>query len=201
MARNVKSNLEALGLEVDIITNQNDIKKTRYIDEKSKQMVLRVDEHDYCDAVDLNLLDFKNDKYEAIIISDYCKGFLNEENIEQVCNYDNVFIDTKKNIDDWILSANFIKINELEYNRNEKKLSSDEFKESLIVTLGSKGCRYNNEIFTVDKVLVSDVSGAGDTFMAGLVAEYVNSKDIYRSIDYAQECSIKVVSQLGVVTV
>ena len=28
-----------------------------------------------------------------------------------------------------------------------------------------------------------------------------NSKDIYRSIDYAQECSIKVVSQLGVVTV
>ena len=201
MAKNVKSNLEALGLEVDIITNTNDIKKIRYIDEKSNQMVLRVDEHDYCEPVDLNLLDFEDDKYKAIIISDYCKGFLKEENIKYICNYDNVFIDTKKNIGDWILLADFIKINELEYKRNEKKLSSNQFKENLIVTLGSKGCRYNNKIFTVDKVSVSDVSGAGDTFMAGLVAEYVNSKDIYKSIDYAQQCSIKVVSQLGVATV
>tara|TARA_R110001592_G_scaffold131044_1_gene344619 strand:+ start:106 stop:834 length:729 start_codon:yes stop_codon:yes gene_type:complete len=201
MAKNVKSNLEALGLEVDIITNKNDIKKVRYIDEKSNQMVLRVDEHDYCQPVDLNLLDFEDDKYQAIIISDYCKGFLSEENIKHICNYDNVFIDTKKNIDNWILSADFIKINELEYKRNKKKLSSDEFKEKLIVTLGSDGCRYNNQRFKVDKVSVSDVSGAGDTFMAGLVAEYVKSKNIYKSIDFAQQCSIKVVSQLGVATV
>ena len=201
MAKNVKSNLEALGLEVDIITNKNDIKKVRYIDEKSNQMVLRVDEHDYCQPVDLNLLDFEDDKYQAIIISDYCKGFLSEENIKHICNYDNVFIDTKKNIDNWILSADFIKINELEYKRNKKKLSSDEFKEKLIVTLGSDGCIYNNQRFKVDKVSVSDVSGAGDTFMAGLVAEYVKSKNIYKSIDYAQQCSIKVVSQLGVATV
>ena len=48
MAKNVKLNLEALGLEVDIITNSNDIKKIRYIDDKSNQMVMRVDEHDYC---------------------------------------------------------------------------------------------------------------------------------------------------------
>ena len=39
MAKNGVRNLEALGCEVDIITNSNDIKKIRYIDDKSNQMV------------------------------------------------------------------------------------------------------------------------------------------------------------------
>ena len=97
MAKNVKSNLEALGLEVDIITNPNDIKKIRYIDDKSNQMVMRVDEHDYCEPVNQYHLDFDEKKYDAIIISDYCKGFLSEKDIEYICNYKNVFIHKKRN--------------------------------------------------------------------------------------------------------
>ena len=76
----------------------NDIKKTRYVDDKSNQMVMRVDEHDYCEEIDNDMLKYVVDnKFDAIIISDYCKGFLLEEDIQYICdNCDNVFIDTKK---------------------------------------------------------------------------------------------------------
>ena len=40
MARNVKSNLEALGVDADIITNLDDIKKIRYVDDKSNHCLL-----------------------------------------------------------------------------------------------------------------------------------------------------------------
>ena len=56
MARNVSNNVEALGMTIYTITNKNNIVKTRYVDNRSGQMVLRVDEHDYCDRIDEVLL-------------------------------------------------------------------------------------------------------------------------------------------------
>ena len=46
MAGNVVANLQALGAEVDLITNEDPIRKVRYVDERYNQMVLRVDEND-----------------------------------------------------------------------------------------------------------------------------------------------------------
>ena len=43
MAWNVFSNLKAFGLSVFMLTNEEKIIKTRYIDEKSNQQILRVD--------------------------------------------------------------------------------------------------------------------------------------------------------------
>ena len=40
MAKNVANNVEALGCTIYTITNPNSIKKVRYVDEKSKQLVL-----------------------------------------------------------------------------------------------------------------------------------------------------------------
>ncbi len=101
MAKNVKSNLEALGVKVDIMTNTNGIKKIRYVDERSNQMVLRVDEHDYCRQINRQELANVNG-YDAVIISDYCKGFLQEKHIEYICEKcNNVFIDTKKQLGNW----------------------------------------------------------------------------------------------------
>ena len=82
MANNVVKNVEALNSTVYSITNKNSIKKIRYVDDKSNQMVLRVDEHDYCDRIDeLLLSSIQNNKcyismsgeveVDAIIISDY----------------------------------------------------------------------------------------------------------------------------------
>ena len=69
MAKNVKTNLEALNIKVDIVTNKNDIRKIRYIDDKSNQMILRVDENDYCREINKKELKFIIDnEFDAIII-------------------------------------------------------------------------------------------------------------------------------------
>ena len=52
MAKNVSKNIESLESTVYTITNKNSIKKIRYVDKKSNQLVLRVDEHDYCKRID-----------------------------------------------------------------------------------------------------------------------------------------------------
>ena len=49
MAANVVKNLEALGAEVDFVTNEKEIRKTRFVDIRYNQMVLRVDENDKCE--------------------------------------------------------------------------------------------------------------------------------------------------------
>jgi sugar/nucleoside kinase (ribokinase family) len=53
----------------------------------------------------------------------------------------------------------------------------------------------------VERVNCKDMSGAGDTFMSGLVCEWVRSKDINRAINFAQDCATKVVQKLGVCTI
>tara|TARA_Y100001973_G_scaffold60258_1_gene88631 strand:+ start:305 stop:1045 length:741 start_codon:yes stop_codon:yes gene_type:complete len=204
MAKNVVSNLKALGLDVDVITNPNDIKKIRYIDDKSNQMVLRVDEHDYCEEVDNDMLEYVvNNEFDAIIISDYCKGFLLEEDIQYICdNCDNVFIDTKKQLGDWIKNANFIKINDLEHKKNFDVIPNyPELNDKLIVTQGKHGCIYQKKVYPTKEVPVKDVSGAGDTFLAGLVYEYIKTNDIEKAIEFAQKCTTEVVQKLGVSTI
>ena len=218
MAKNVANNVEALDMHIHTVTNKNSITKIRYVENRSGQMVLRVDEHDYCERIDKSLLEgltknrFKRppfgfdkqreDHYDAIIISDYCKGFLEEDDIQFICeNNDNVFVDTKKKLGEWIKDADFIKINELEYQKNHEVLSENEFEEKLIVTLGSKGCRYNGKDFLVKEVPVKDVSGAGDTFIAGLVRGYLDTNNIESAIEFAQKCTTHVVQQHGVATV
>ena len=57
------------------------------------------------------------------------------------------------------------------------------------------------ETFSVNEVSVKDVSGAGDTFMAGLVVKYIKTLDIKESIHFAQECTTTVVQKIGVVTI
>ena len=212
MARNVSHNIEALEMHISTITNKNGIVKKRYVENRSGQMVLRVDEHDYCERIDKKVLeDIRDNKckpyfsgstdVDAIIISDYCKGFLEEDDIQFICeNNDNVFVDTKKKLGKWIESADFIKINELEYKKNHEMLSNG-FEEKLIVTLGSKGCRYRNTVYSVPEVPVKDVSGAGDTFLAGLVRGYLDTGNIVEGIRFAQECTTIVVQKHGVAVV
>jgi D-beta-D-heptose 7-phosphate kinase/D-beta-D-heptose 1-phosphate adenosyltransferase len=212
MARNVSHNVEALEMHISTISNKNGIVKRRYVDNRSGQMVLRVDEHDYCERIDKEVLEtIRNNKckphfndvteVDAIIISDYCKGFLEEDDIQFICeNNDNVFVDTKKKLGKWIEFADYIKINELEYKKNHEILS-DGFEDKLIVTLGSKGCRWNGKEFLVEEVPVKDVSGAGDTFLAGLVRGYLDTQDISKAIQFAQKCTTIVVQKHGVATV
>jgi len=126
MARNVKNNLVALGADVHIISNDNGMKKVRYVDTNSNQMIMRLDENDVCGRIE-NLRDMSFSDYDAIVISDYDKGFLHVDDIQYICEkYEDVFIDTKKEIDDWIMNVKYIKINSIEYNNNVKYIKRND---------------------------------------------------------------------------
>lgn len=219
MAGNVVANLKSLGAEVDLITNSTLIKKIRFVDERYNQMVLRVDENDFCDRIDFSNIkldqegktlntsnltsEYINENYSAIVISDYCKGFLEEEDIKKLSEYNiPTFMDTKKFLGEWCLNVDFIKINSLEHEKNFERLPEyPDLLDKLIITKGKYGCEYKSKIHPTEEVPVKDVSGAGDTFMSGLVFEYVKSKDIEKAIDFAQECTTKVVQKSGVSTI
>ena len=111
--------------------------------------------------------------------------------------HDCVFLDTKRALGPWCENVKFIKINNYEY-EDTKHLLTDDIREKLIVTLGHEGCSYLDKIFPVDKVEIKDVTGAGDTFMAGLVAEYIKTRNIERAIIFANQCATKVVQRRGV---
>ena len=70
-----------------------------------------------------------------------------------------------------------------------------------IVTKGNEGCLFQNKMYETEDVQVKDISGAGDTFLAGLVVEYLKSNDIVKSIKFAQECTKIVVQKHGVSTI
>ena len=209
MALNVYNNFLSLGVEVNIVTNKkSQIRKVRYVDNRSSQMVLRIDENDDCEEIDeitrMHICNnqYQNKTYDAIVISDYCKGFLSKTDIELLCKSNkNVFVDTKKQLGKWIEHATFIKINSFEYKKNYEYFHNSEFTNKLIITLGSKGCRYNGKDFSVKEVPVKDVSGAGDTFLAGLVYGYLDTNSIYKAIKFAQKCTTIVVQKHGVSTV
>jgi bifunctional ADP-heptose synthase (sugar kinase/adenylyltransferase) len=202
MAGNVVANLKALGAEVDFITNKTEIRKIRYVCSKYNHLLLRVDENDTCEKIDI--VPFKTGIYNAVIISDYCKGFLTEEDIEIISkSFDcPIFLDTKKILGNWAHNINFIKINYHEYERNKEILKNDLIlSNKTIVTRGKYGCDYQNKNYPTVDVPVKDVSGAGDTFLSGLVIEYARSKDINKAIQFAQECTTIVIQKSGVSTI
>lgn len=208
MAGNVVANLNSLGINTFFISNETPILKKRFVDERSGQILLRVDENDKTERISNTTLGkvknnkFNNSKIDAIIISDYDKGFLEENDIKFICeNNHNVFIDTKKVLGKWCKEATFIKINHVEYQHTEYTLEELNIKDKLIITLSSKGCMHKDKVYPVKKVQIRDVSGAGDTFLSGLVSEYVLSNNIESAIKFAQECATIVVQKPGVSTI
>jgi len=204
MAGNVVRNIEALGHKVDFITNVDEIKKIRYVCSKYNHLLLRVDENDSCQPITQEVLDrIKWGNYDAVIISDYCKGFLSEQDIEWISiQHHLVFLDTKKILGDWAHEVDFIKINYNEYENNSYILSKDNIlADKTIVTKGKHGCTYQKIDYPTKEVSVKDVSGAGDTFLAGLVVEYARSRNMKSAIDFAQECTTIVVQKTGVSTI
>jgi bifunctional ADP-heptose synthase (sugar kinase/adenylyltransferase) len=199
MAYNVYRNLQSLGVKCEIYTNDNhrDIKKTRFIDEKTNHMFMRLDENDLdFKRCDLNKIDFY--LYDAIIVSDYNKGFLFDEDIEFIGqSHEHVFLDTKKILSDWCKSMLYIKINLDEYEKT-KHMLDDEIYKKLIITSGAGGAEHNKIIYPVDRVEIKDTSGAGDTFVAGCVTEFLKTKNIVKAINFANDCATKVVQKKGV---
>lgn len=198
MAMNVFNNLQSLGADVSIHTNENwaQVTKTRFVDKKTNYILMREDQNDgQFGRCDLDLIDFSN--FDAVIISDYNKGFLERNDIKEICKrHSLVFLDTKKEIGKWCECVTFIKINNYELQKAREVTAK--LKERLVVTLGPAGASHKNTIYPVPSVEIKDLSGAGDTFVAALTVKYVETKDIGEAIKFANDCATIVVQKHGV---
>lgn len=211
MAYNVFKNLKAMKPKnnVDYIVSKKAPVKTRFVDDKTNHYFLRMDSAEKWDRIqftDTNLSKIR--KADCIIISDYNKGFLNESDIlliREVNKNAIIFLDTKKIVSKKILqSVQFLKMNQTEWHNNLqhenfKKFAYSKLHSKIIVTLGDEGAMYNCELYESKEVVKTlDVSGAGDTFLAGLAHSYMESWDIKKSIDIANRYASEVVKKRGV---
>ena len=206
MAGNVVENLRALGVrKTELITNNEQIQKTRYVETKSNQMLLRVDGNDkVSNSFDYRKVDF--DSYDAVIVADYDKGYLTYQDIGKIGENSKLsFIDTKKTIGsgDYFKDYTFVKMNEEEWdNCVSKGAIYSDWKNNLIVTMSERGCMYDEKRYPVDNTIeVRDLSGAGDTWMASFVMKYVETSNIDTSIIFANDNATIVVQKRGVTTI
>lgn len=189
MAGNVSNNLQALGVEVTTFFGPESV-KIRLIDEKSHQHLLRIDKDSKTDPLSA-ATEFPD--ADAIVISDYNKGFVSYELIEHLAATSEIpiFVDTKKT--DLARFKNCIlKINEIEY---KNRISEPQ---EVIVTHGNSGVVYKNKRFPVPKVPTFDVCGAGDTFLSALVYKYLYTYDMNEAIQFAIRASSITVQHVGV---
>jgi bifunctional ADP-heptose synthase (sugar kinase/adenylyltransferase) len=188
MAGNVAFNLISLGVNVFQSYGAMSVKR-RIVDIKSKQQIVRIDN----DMISQPLSYIGRYDYDAIVFSDYDKGFISYELVEDTRRKFKgpIFIDTKKT-DLKRFDGCIVKINELEYSKLETECSD------LIVTRASKPVLYGFQEFQVPTTEVIDVCGAGDTFLAALCFEYLNTKSIERGIEFAIKASSVTIKHFGV---
>lgn len=202
MAGNVVANINTIDSNIGIsfYHSLEKITKTRYVDKKTNHLFLRVDDEPPVNRILISetlISDIK--EADAVVVSDYNKGFLSEDDLYTISKLARfAIVDTKKRMNPIHLSHfNFIKINEHEANQGV----ADELKEKTIVTLGPKGAMYMNTLYPSPHPKETiDVSGAGDTFLAAFVTKYLETKDVNISITFANKMSAIVVSKRGVAT-
>jgi D-beta-D-heptose 7-phosphate kinase/D-beta-D-heptose 1-phosphate adenosyltransferase len=194
MAGNVRKNLEALGCTVNFLHGAVS-KKNRLIDHRSKQQLIRID-HD----VESKPVRFETaipPVYDAVVISDYNKGTVDYQLIEDLAQEVTVpiFIDTKKT-DLARMGGCYVKINALEKSR---VTSYHPDPDHLIVTHGDKGAEWNGWVYPAESAGdVTDVCGAGDTFLAALVYKFLQTNHMPDAIKFAIKASAVTVQHVGV---
>ena len=198
MAGNTELNLKAFGINTILLSQRELITKTRFVDTNSGYQLLRLDETPKVGRIanaELKMA-MMHQNPDAIVISDYDKGYITDEDLWNLCHNFNrpVFVDTKKrrlfhkdNV--------FWKINKKEYDLLDKNhLPNDTH---LIVTLGNDGALWAGLKFLPQVVKVFDVCGAGDTFMAALVYEFLRTKDMRKAIELANKAAAISVTHPG----
>lgn len=192
MASNVVENLLALGCKVDAVLGPPG-EKTRLLDQRSGQQVLRIDRDTQAQPIDLDV--DRCQHYDAVVISDYNKGSVSYDLIAAITSASPVpvFVDTKKT-DLSRMRGAWVKINELEHSRLVNDCSG------LIVTRGAQGASivHHGIDCAAPKVEVVDVTGAGDTFLAALAYRYLETTDIRQAVEFAVLAASITVQHLGV---
>ena len=216
MAGNVYNNLVSLGIpEKNIVTffPDFDIIKRRFIDKKSGYILFRLDENDEVDEkksfgpleLDKVVKLIENEEVDAIVVSDYCKRYISEDMLSKIFytarQYEiPTFMDSKKQFGNWSFHCFCIKINSLEYEAQNPHEGQDGWMaQNVLVTRGGDGIEdvLRKKTYPAEKVEVTNVCGAGDSTLAGLVYKYIETKDLEESIKFANKVAAVAVSKKG----
>jgi len=106
---------------------------------------------------------------------------------------------------DLMSKVTFIIPNEIEirqmFPNHSIELSCAQYPNKLIVTRGSMGAVYHDmvEFKIIDgiKVSVADTTGAGDSFLAAFVSEYIKTNQIESSVHFANICAGLSIAKIG----
>ena len=194
MAQNVYQNLIRLGMNAEFHGPEVLSRKIRYIDRRTGNHLLRVD----MDVISVPYAPKQTYDYDAIVISDYNKGFITEEVILEVRNRFSgpIYMDTKK--------TNLSKFKDIYIKINQRELyesTSMPERDKLIVTYGARGCGYMDNIYPVKTIEVVDVCGAGDVFLAAMVVKHLETGDMNIALPFANEKAALSCQSLGTVCV
>lgn len=192
MGCNVRESLLSFNLDVTFITSDDAVVNTRYIDERYNHQLFRV-ETDKHKEPRTGSVDVQG--YDAVVISDYGTGYITYDTIDQIQrDFDGpIFVDSKKT-DLARFERCFVKINKEEWEARTSDASD------MIVSLGGEGALYAGKLYPVPKVEVSDVCGAGDTFLAALVAGYLKYGRMENAICTANLAGAIAVQHMGCYT-
>ena len=194
MAQNVYQNLIRLGMNAEFHGPEVLSRKIRYIDRRTGNHLLRVD----MDVISVPYAPKQTYDYDAIVISDYNKGFITEEVILEIRNRFSgpIYMDTKK--------TNLSKFKDIYIKINQRELyesTSMPERDKLIVTYGARGCGYMDNMYSVKAIEVVDVCGAGDVFLAAMVVKHLETGDMNIALPFANEKAALSCQSLGTVCV
>ena len=201
---NVVNNLIALGESVLHYHEPFNSMKVRYVCDN--HIVFRADSENYIINPKTEF-DLKDCNY--VILSDYNKGFLH--NSQQIIDYCNkmskkVIVDPKKTLDNY-KNASIIKLNQKEFKEYGLGNTPEQARklyniDTIIITSANKGIQISSKDLEItianDEIhQVSDVTGAGDVFIAAMTHFLDKENDIIDACKKAMRLASLSVTKFG----
>ena len=196
----VYNNLKSLGVDVDLFN---------YYYPKSTKTRVLCDGH-YITRIDDDVIANSDDifdkitaqdwsEYEYVILSDYNKGTLEyaKDIIEHLNSFGcKVIVDPKRDCSHyegaWLVKPNFSEYTKFNFNTWKGNIITTNADKEVVAKIDSE-----EYIIPVDKVEVSDVTGAGDCFMAGFVYGLTKNYDYKKCVETAIRGSTESVKHVG----
>lgn len=185
----VAANLKALGCEVETVFGFG-TEKHRFM--AGRNQIMRWDRDASGGHFAHHGLEVKCQTVDAVVVSDYGKGTINRSDARILVESARgpVFVDAKHHWD-WYGGAFAA------FPNQHESVGAGQY-EHIIHKLGDMGCVVD-EVRHIPAVArqVYDVTGAGDVFLAGFVAHYLEHRDLVLAAEFANQCAGISVEQLG----
>jgi len=196
----VYENLKSLGVNVDLFNYQgHNSVKTRVICDG--HYITRIDDDKDADSgavlEQIKQSDFSS--YDIVVLSDYDKGVL--DNSKKIIKHINKFnckiiVDPKRYAHDyegaWLVKPNYNEFTNFEFDEWKGNIITTDAGNNVIAKIEDK--EYDMSVETVE---VSDVTGAGDCFIAGFVYALTKEYDYKKCLELAIRGSSESVKHLG----